>query len=119
MSTITEKVSSGAEKKHTPGPWHVWEVPPYGVVNVRDRQLYTIVQVWPHEETPFALANARLTAAAPMQHDLLVALAACQSDNKPVREWAQKYGVELGNATNGRVLDKAIEAAISKAERGQ
>ena len=109
--------------RHTPAPWKIepdrGDCKVIAISNPGDGWERLYVEVDSDDcDRETARANARLIAAAPMQHDLLVALAACKSDNKPVREWAEKYGIDLGNATNGRVLDKAIAAAISLAERG-
>ena len=105
--------------RHTPGPWEAIKgIQFFKVVTADCSMVADCGSVSAPTYRDEFEANSFLIAAAPMQHDLLVALAACQSDNKPVREWAQKYGVDLGNATNGRVLDKAIAAAISLAERG-
>ena len=107
--------------EHTLGPWEVREVMGQVFVSAEPYEGHPYfgrtktIEIMSDEDYPTKEADAHLIAAAPMQHDLLVAL-----DNGTWDEltaWGSRYGVDF--RTLNRYMDVkafAIEAAICKAK---
>ena len=94
--------------KHTPGPWEIGELDPYGQAIVRNKDI-EIATCWHHCVGAIEQemrANARLIAAAPEL------LATCEAIQKAMRD-EFRYLDNIDRA----LLDK-VEAAIAKA-RGE
>lgn len=107
-------MSTATEVKRTAGPWHAdgnaCVIDESGLI-VADCNAVRVPAL--DEWDDICRANARLIAASPLQHELLLALD--EGTWESLGDWATKYGVELPAKWNeARTL--AIETAIRKAK---
>ena|ERR1700761_381375 len=120
------------QDKHTSGPWFTFEHADHSGMEVGPRYktslpgLQNLVNdvctiraqkhTYPCKMADHQVANANLIAAAPMQHDLIIALRS--GLHRELDAWAEKYEVEI-HGDYAECREQAYDACIAKATGGQ